>query len=296
LRFFKVGADLDLGLGKLTGFVKQSEYAKTFFFEDWRDKKFFWKQFLSGAFITIVMTGLDQDMMQKNLSCRNLKEAQLNMFTFSGILIVVNLLFLSLGVLLYHYAEANGLNVPTHGDELYPSIALSGEIGLGVAILFILGLIAAAYSSADSALTALTTSVCIDLLNLNENIAEERKPLRMRVHLIMSAVLFSVIMLFSLINDQSVISDLFTAAGYTYGPLLGLYAFGLLTKRKVKDKWVPLICISSPILTYLIQVNSKFLLNGYEFSFEILILNGILSFTGLLLIAEKHENKATIKS
>ena len=284
ITIWKIGAALNLDISSIASSISESELSKTFFFEDWRDKRFFWKQFISGAFITIVMTGLDQDMMQKNLSCKSLKEAQWNMFSFSLVLVFVNLLFLSLGVLLYQYAAQIGMEIPTKGDELFPSIALGGELGFTVAILFILGLIAAAYSSADSALTALTTSVCIDILNIENIEQEHKKSSRIKVHILMSFILFSVIILFSFLNDESVISELFTAAAYTYGPLLGLFTFGLVSTKKTVDKLVPIVCIASPVFTYLIHVNSKELFNGYEFGFEILLINGAITFMGLFLL------------
>lgn len=275
---FQIGSQLDLSFSGIIDTVRESDYSDTFFFEDWKAANYFWKQFLSGAFITIVMTGLDQDMMQKNLSCRNLSEAKKNMLSMSVVLVFVNLLFLSLGVLLYNYAAKMGIVLPEQTDELYPQLALSGGLGTTVAVLFILGLIAAAYSSADSALTALTTSVCVDFLSIDKKETALALKLRKRVHVLMSLLLYVVIMLFSLISDESVVSSLFKAAGYTYGPLLGLYAFGLLHKHAVNDRLVPFICILSPLLTYLLQSNSEAWLNGYKFGFELIILNGLLCY------------------
>lgn len=288
ITIYQISAHFGWSFSELSQQIDASPLSKTFFFDDWRDGKFFWKQFLSGAFITIVMTGLDQDMMQKNLSCKNLKEAQWNMLSFSSILVVVNLFFLSLGVLLFMYANQLGIGIPERTDDLYPMLALDGHLGTTAAILFIIGLIAAAYSSADSALTALTTSVCIDFLEIEKKEVDEQTSLRKKVHLFMSLMLFIVIMIFSLISDESVISSLFKAAGYTYGPLLGLFAFGMISRKKVRDKWIPLVCIISPILTYLLQYNSKALFNGYEFSFEIIILNGLLAYFGIWLLAYKR--------
>ena len=284
---WQIGSTFQLGFTEMIETIHNSELSKTFFFEDWKNKQYFWKQFLSGALITVVMTGLDQDMMQKNLSCKNLKDSRLNMFSFSLILVLVNLMFLSLGVLLYYYAAQTGLEIPSKGDELYPSIALSGQLGIGVSILFLLGLVAAAYSSADSALTALTTSVCIDLLDINSKPEKLKDRSRKRVHLIMSGLLFVVIMLFSLINDESVISELFTAAAYTYGPLLGLFAFGLTTKLQVYDRRVPWLCLLSPFITYMIDTNAAAWFNGFEFGYEILLLNGMITYLGLLLLRQR---------
>lgn len=284
---WQIGSSFQLGFTEIVGTINESELSKTFFFEDWKSKQYFWKQFLSGALITVVMTGLDQDMMQKNLSCKNLRDSRLNMFSFSLILVLVNLMFLSLGVLLYYYAAETGMEIPLKGDELYPTIALSGELGIAVSVLFLLGLVAAAYSSADSALTALTTSVCIDLLDINSKSEKQKDRSRKKVHLLMSGLLFVVIMLFSLINDESVISELFTAAAYTYGPLLGLFSFGLSNKFQVMDKRVPWLCLLSPLITYLVDANAASWFNGFEFGYEILLLNGLITYLGLLLLRQR---------
>jgi Na+/proline symporter len=292
ITIYQISGQMGWSFSELFQQIDQSPLSKTFFFDDWRDGKFFWKQFLSGAFITIVMTGLDQDMMQKNLSCKNLKEAQWNVLSFSTVLVFVNVLFLSLGVLLYMYSEQIGIAIPERADDLYPQLALNGHLGTAAVVLFILGLIAAAYSSADSALTALTTSVCIDMLDIEKKAAEHQTRLRKKVHLFMSLILYIVIMIFSLISDESVISSLFKAAGYTYGPLLGLYSFGMISKKAVRDRWIPLVCLLSPIVTYLLQLNSETLFNGYKFSFEIIILNGLLAYWGIWLLSYKKKAKA----
>lgn len=287
ITIWQIGFQLDLSFSQLIETVSDSDYSKTFFFDDWRGKQFFWKQFISGAFITIVMTGLDQDMMQKNLSCRNIKEAKWNMMSLSVVLIIVNILFLSLGALLYIYVDQTGISIPEKSDELYPFLALSGDLGILAAALFILGLIAAAYSSADSALTALTTSVCIDFLSIDKKSEKEAVAIRKRVHVVMSFLIYLVIIVFSFINDNSVISDLFTAAGYTYGPLLGLYAYGLIHKNSIKDYLVPWICIICPVLTYCLNAYSVELLDGYQFGFEIIVLNGLLTYLGIHMISIK---------
>lgn len=261
--------------------ISQSEMSRIFFFDEWKSANAFWKQFLSGVFITIVMTGLDQDMMQKNLSCRSLKDAQKNMFWLSIILVFVNLIFLSLGVLLYDYADVNGISET--GDKLFSAVALSGDLGIVVGIFFIIGLIAAAYSSADSALTALTTSFCVDILDIKSKDAEKGKRLRKQVHIMFSVILLLVILAFKYTVDESVIKELFVAAGYTYGPLLGLYAFGLFSKWQVKDKWVPAIAVVAPILSYILKDNSQEWF-GYTFGFELLLVNGLLMLVGLWLI------------
>ena len=230
------------------------------------------------------MTGLDQDMMQKNLTCKTLKDAQKNMFWFTIVLTIVNFVFLSLGLLLTVYAEQNGIDA--HKDDLFPILAKS-HLGFGVFVFFILGLIAAAYSSADSALTALTTSFSIDIINIDKKYNEqEQVTVRKKIHILISVIIIFVIIAFKyLIKDESVIAKLFVFAGYTYGPLLGLYAFGLFTKWQVKDKLVPIIAVLSPILSYIISVNSSKWL-GFEFGFFILILNGFLTFLGLILVRQ----------
>ena len=284
---YYISDGLGISGSNLINYVSESELSQIFFFDDVKSANYFWKQFLSGAFITIVMTGLDQDMMQKNLTCRNLKDAQKNMFWFTIVLVFVNLLFLVLGLLLTVYAQENGIDASK--DLLFPTIATQSDMGIGLAIVFILGLIAAAYSSADGALTALTTSFCIDIIDLEKKYeAQKQVKIRKLIHIGFS-LLFIVIMVgFKyLVDDASVIERLFVFAGYTYGPLLGLFAFGLFTKWQVRDKIVPIIAILSPILSYIISVNSAKWF-GFEFGFFILILNGFLTFTGLVLIRGKQ--------
>ena len=260
--------------------IRDSSYSNIFYF-DWRASNDFFKQFISGAFIAIVMTGLDQDMMQKNLTCKNLNDAQKNIFWFCVILVIANLLFLSLGALLYLYAESINFQIPVTTDDLYPLLALN-EFGFLTSTIFILGIIAAAYSSADSALTSLTTSFCIDFLDIEKK--NNKRRTRLLVHIGFSILLFIVILIFNEINDESVINSIFKAAGYTYGPLLGLFSFGIFTKYKIKDKFVFPVCITSPLISYLVNIYSEELLFGYKFGFEILLLNGILTFIGLYLI------------
>ena len=288
LSIYFIANHFNLGFGELIAFVKNDSGSQAFFWGDPNDLKFFPRQFLAGAFIAIVMTGLDQDMMQKNLSCRSLKDSQKNMFWFSTSLVFVNLLFLSLGLLLQKYALDVGLDA--HGDQLFPIVAMQGGLGLLVGLTFFLGLIAAAYSSADSALTSLTTSFCVDVLEFEKKPRENEKAIRKKVHLGFSALLVMVILIFHQISNDSVIAELFKVAGYTYGPLLGLYAFGLFTKRDAKDSVIPLICIVSPILAYLLNTA----LNnyaGFEFGFELLIVNGLITFTGLLLARDTNAIK-----
>jgi solute:Na+ symporter, SSS family len=280
-----ISAEMNLGFLGLYETIRESEYSQIFFFEDWGDTQHFVKQFLAGAFIAIVMTGLDQDMMQKNLSCKNIREAQKNMFWFSIVLVFVNVLFLSLGVLLYQFAALKGITAT--GDDLYPIVATNGELGIAVGLFFILGLIAAAYSSADSALTALTTSFSVDFLNIEQKAAQQQIKIRQWVHIGFSILLVFVILIFKLINDDSVISALFIAAGYTYGPLLGLYAFGLFTQYAVKDRYVPIIAVLSPLICYIVNFNAEQWF-GFQLGFELLIINGFLTFIGLTLVRVKQ--------
>lgn len=281
-----VSDELNISSGNLLGYVLDSDLSKTFFFDDFKSGNYFWKQFISGAFIAIVMTGLDQDMMQKNLTCRTLKDAQKNMFWFTIVLTIVNFIFLSLGLLLTVYAQQNGIDA--HKDDLFPVLA-KNHLGISVFAFFLLGLIAAAYSSADSALTSLTTSFSIDILDIEKKYDEAKQvAVRKRIHILISLVLIIVIVAFKyIIKDESVIKKLFIFAGYTYGPLLGLYAFGLFTKWQVKDKLVPIIAILSPVLSYIISVNSAKWF-GFEFGFFILILNGFITFLGLILVRRQQ--------
>jgi SSS family transporter len=282
---------LDMSWTSMVDQLQASKYSKIFTWEIASGQNF-WKQFISGAFIAIVMTGLDQDMMQKNLTCKSLKDAQKNMFWFCVVLVIVNFFFLIMGALLYLYAEQFGVPLPARTDDLFPLLALN-HFPLIASILFLLGIIAAAYSSADSALTALTTSFCVDFLSLGKDNQPIAKQTRIKVHLAFSFLLFIVVLAFNAINDQSVITAVFVAAGYTYGPILGLFAFGLFTKWQVKDKWVPLICFLSPIVSYLLNQNSAALFGGFKFGFLILVVNGLLTFIGLYFL--KTEKKIVLQ-
>jgi Na+/proline symporter len=283
---YYVSTDLGISGGNLLGYILDSDLSKTFFFDDFKSENYFWKQFISGAFIAIVMTGLDQDMMQKNLTCKSLKDAQKNMFWFTIVLTIVNFIFLSLGLLLTVYAQQLGIDA--HKDALFPILA-KNHLGVGIFIFFLIGLIAAAYSSADSALTALTTSFSIDILDIEKKYDKTKQiAIRKRIHILISLLLILVIVAFKyIIKDESVIAKLFVFAGYTYGPLLGLYSFGLFTKWQVKDKLVPAVAILSPILSYIISINSLKSFD-FDFGFFILILNGLLTFLGLILIRRKQ--------
>ena len=279
---------LHIGFGDIIGTVRDSDYSKVFDW-DWRPKTNFFKQFFAGAFIAIVMTGLDQDMMQKNLTCKTIKDAQKNMFWFSIALVPVNLLFLSLGALLFIYANQTGIAIPAKTDFLYPMLAFDYFTGIA-GIVFMLGIIAAAYSSADSALTALTSAFSIDFLKLDVNKNDKKtKWTKQLTHIGFSIFMFLVIIVFHAVNDESVISSVFTFAGYTYGPLLGLFAFGLYTKRRVLDKSVPFLAILSPVLCYFLSTFSEELFNGYKFGFELLIVNGFFMFMGMLVFSSKSK-------
>ncbi len=267
--------------------IKQSDYSQLFYFEGgWSDPNNFFKQFFSGALITIVMTGLDQDMMQKNLTCKTLDESKKNMYSLSFVLIFANILFLTLGALLYIYAANLGIDIPEKGDQLFPTIALQ-HLPAGLGILFVLGLIAAAYSSADSALTSLTTSFCVDFLNFEKRDDEnQKKKTRIWVHVTFSFILLVVILVFNALSNDSVINELFRAAGYTYGPILGLFVYGISSKRELKNNWVIPVCLAAPILSYLIDSNSINWFNGFTLGFLILPLNGLLTILGLWLISK----------
>ncbi|MFD1819026.1 Na+/proline symporter [Pseudarcicella hirudinis] len=285
-----ISNQLHLGVGDMITQVSNSSYSKLFVWE-WADKHHFVKDFLSGAFIAIVMTGLDQDLMQKNLTCKSIGEAQKNMFWFYIVLVFVNLLFLSLGALLYIYAQQTGFLIPDKTDDLYPMLALGGHFGSLAAVTFLLGIIAATYASSDSALTALTTSFCIDFMNIEKYEEAKRAKIKHYVHLGFSILFFLVIIVFKALNNQEVISAVFNLAGYTYGPLLGLFSFGLFLKTPVNDKFVPLVCILSPLFIYVLDVNSKEWFNGYQFGFEKLILNGLFTFAGLMILSKKQDKK-----
>ena len=289
LSIYFISNELGIGLGDIFKKISDAGYTKVVE-TDWHNKNFFLKQFFSGAFIAIVMTGLDQEMMQKNISCRNIKEAQKNMFTFSGILVIVNILFLTLGAVLYMYASSKGIGLPTKSDNLFPEIAFN-HLGPIAGLVFMIGLVSAAYPSADGALTALTTSFCVDFLGFKDKSKldeKQKKKVCYAVHLSFAIILLIVILIFRALNNEAVINAIYTAAGYTYGPLLGLFAFGLFTKFAVKDRYVWIVAIISPVLCYFLSMYSEMLFNGYKFGFELLILNGLLTFTGLFLLRKKR--------
>ena len=299
LTIYFICDSLNFGLIEAFEQIKTSNYSKIFFFEDIMKGTYFWKQILGGIFVTIATVGLDQDLMQKNLSCKNIADAQKNMYTFTGIFVVINIFFLSVGALLYIYAQQNNIQVPMvnnvpRTDLLFPEIAFN-HLALIPSIIFLLGLTAATFATTDSALTALTTSFCIDFLGMDKA-ENQNKPNIVRtrhlVHIAFSFLMFIVIVIFNAINDNSVVEMVFKIASYTYGPLLGLYGFGLFMKTKtVHDKFVPIICIIAPAICLLININSKQIFGNYIIGNELIIINGLLTFFGLLLISKPATEK-----
>lgn len=273
----EVASAMGWSLSQAAEAVWRSDMSRVFVFDDWSSKQNFWKQFLSGIFIVIVMTGLDQDKMQKNLTCKTLHEAQKDMCSYGFAFVPANLLFLSLGILLMMLAQRERLAMPESGDELLPMFAATGWMGDTVVALFTIGIVAASFSSADSAMTALTTSFCVDILGRPDD-----EKARRRVHVGIAAVFVVFILLFRLVNSTSLIDAIYILCSYTYGPLLGLFAFGLFTRRRVRDRVVPWIAVASPVLCYVLDVSVQSL-TGYRFGYELLMLNGLLTFAGLWL-------------
>ena len=282
---YKVAADLNLTMGDAISAVSGHELSRVFIWDDWVSKQYFWKQFLSGVFIVLVMTGVDQDMMQKNLTCKTLRGAQKDMCTYGVAFLPANLLFLSLGVLLVMWYQQHGLTLPASGDELLPGyVEQTSSIFHLTSCLFVLGIVAASFSSADSALTSLTTIYCVDILGQKDN-----EQLRKRTHLGMCAVFVLFILFFKVVNSTSLIDAIYIICGYTYGPLLGLFAYGLLTKRVVNDRLVPYIAVASPLLCYAIDYGVG-QMTGYRFGYELLMLNGLITFAGLYLSSKGQDD------
>lgn len=275
LIIYQVMAALGMSPSEAVAAIAHDSHSRLFVFDDWFSRQNFWKQFLSGIFVVIVMTGLDQDMMQKNLTCKTLREAQKDMCSYGFAFVPANLLFLSLGVLLLMLAQKQGMALPETPDDLLPMFAASGAMGTGVVVLFTIGIVAASFSSADSALTAITTSLCVDILGKREDVR-----LRKRMHLLVAVVFMLFIIAFKAINSTSVIDAIYILCSYTYGPLLGLFAFSLLTRRAVDDRWVPWVCVASPLVCFAIDVATSHFM-GYQFGYELLMLNGALTFLGL---------------
>jgi SSS family transporter len=288
LTIYYIGRNLGLDAGSMWSLVSDSDLSKTFFFDDGNDKRYFWKQFPAGVFTMIATTGLDQDMMQKTLSCKDFRDARKNMITGGILQIFINLLFLVLGVLLYSYALANHIVLPGKGDEVFPFLATQGYFPSIVGVLFIIGLISAAYAAAGSALTALTTSFTVDILKSPKKKTEnEVAGIRKKVHIGMAVVMGVVIVIINVLNNASVIDTVYRLASYTYGPLLGMFVFGILTKQSIRDNYVPVVALISPVLCLILDINSKIWFNGYEFSHERLILNALFTFAGLCLLVRK---------
>lgn len=285
---WKVKDAMDLDMGGMVQTLTENPHFRIFEFNDWHSTQHFVKQFFSGIFITIVMTGLDQDMMQKNLSCKSLKDAQKNMYTYGFAFTPVNFLFLALGVLLLSLASQKNIELPALNDDILPMFCTSGILGHSILIFFTIGIIAAAFSSADSALTALTTSFCVDILGVEKEEANKAKRTRLMVHLLISALFAIIILIFKAVNSRSVIDAIYMIASYTYGPLLGLFVFGLFTQKQPRDKYVPYICILSPLICfatdYLVKQHT-----GYAFGYEMLMLNGAITFFGLWAASVKHK-------
>lgn len=274
--------------------VSNDPHSRVFEFSDWSSKHHFLKQFFSGIFIAIVMTGLDQDMMQKNLSCKNLRSGQKDLCSYGMVFLPVNFLFLCLGVLLLLYFKSHGILIPENGDSLLPTFITSDGVGESALIFFSIGIIASAFSSADSALTALTTSFCIDILEIEDSASRyhhNSESVRKRVHLIMSLVFIIFIVIFKALDSSSVIDAIYTIAGYTYGPLLGLFSFGMFTHRSTKNKYIPYICIISPVTCYILDTLTYHLC-GYKFGYEMLMFNGLLTFIGLYIFSTNSKHKA----
>ncbi|TWO34425.1 sodium:solute symporter [Seonamhaeicola sediminis] len=292
LSIYFINKSLDWNFGEFLASSELKSYSKVFITDSFLERNHFIKSFLGGMFITICMTGLDQDMMQKNLTCKSLKDAQKNMISFSIVLVVVTFLFMLLGALLYIYANKHNITIPLMDgkpktDLLFPEIALNSGLGITLAITFMLGLIAAAYSSADSALTSLTTSFCVDFLNINKKPKNLQKHIRKKTHVGMSVLLVIVIIIFKYVLNSNVIDSLLTVAGYTYGPLLGLFAFGIFTKYQVKDRYVWIVALCSVVLITIIGSIPSEQLGGYVLGYELLPINGLLTFVGLILIRRK---------
>lgn len=289
LCIYYIASDLHLNFTGMITTISDSDLSRMFFFDDVNDKRYFFKQFLAGVFTMIAMTGLDQDMMQRNLSCKNFKDSQKNMITSGISQFFVILLFLMLGVLLYTFTARQGIDNPAKSDELFPMIATGSYFPGIVGVLFIVGLISAAYSAAGSALTALTTSFTVDILGVKGKTEETVVKIRKRVHVGMAVVMGVVIFVFNLLNNTSVIDAVYILASYTYGPILGMFAFGIFTKKQVRDKYIPVVAIASPILCYILQRNSEAWFGGYQFSYELLIFNALFTFIGLCLLIKKND-------
>ena len=278
-----IAKDLGLDFRGMCRTIKESEYSRIFFFDDINHKEYFWKQFLAGIFTVIAMTGLDQDLMQRTMASRNAKDSQKNLITSGLLQIPVIFLFLCLGVLMYIFAQSKGIQQT--GDTLFPAVATGGWLPPVAGVFFVVGLVSCAFAAGGSALTALTTSFTVDILGTKGKTEDQVTSMRKRVHLVMAALMGAVIMVFHFLNTNSAIDAVYKLASYTYGPILGMFAFGILTKRRVRDKWVPLVALAAPVLCLILQSNSERWFGGYTFSYEILLINALLTFLGLLIIS-----------
>ncbi len=286
-----IAKDLGLDWSGITQTIRQSEMSQLFFFDDINDKRYFFKQFLAGVFTVIATTGLDQDMMQKVLSCKSPADSQKNMIISGVMQIFINLLFLMVGVMLFTYAVREQIPLPAKSDELFPLIATGGYFPPIVGVIFTFGLIAAAFAAAGSAMTALTTSFSIDLLNVKNQEQDKIAKTRNKVHILIAVLMAAVIIIINLLNNTSVIDAVYILASYTYGPILGIFAFGIFTKKNVRDRYVPLVAILSPLICFIIDKNSSAWFNGYQFSYELLIMNAAVTFIGLVCLIRKNEVK-----
>ena len=283
LTIYFITRNMGLDFSGMVATIRDSDLSRTFFFDNPKEKTFFWKQFLAGVFTMIATTGLDQDFMQRNLSCRNPRDSQKNILTSGLVQLVINLLFLMLGVLLYTFIDSKGIARPDKSDRLFPMVATQGYLPLMVGILFIIGLISSAYAAAGSALTALTTSFTVDVLGIKNKSETQINATRKKVHIAMAVVMGIVIFVFNILNKTSVVDAVYILASYTYGPILGLFAFGILTKKQVRDKWVPLVVILAPILCFFIDKLTRYFWN-YQFSYELIIMNAVITFLGMWMI------------
>ncbi|GAB6010291.1 sodium:solute symporter [Bacteroidia bacterium] len=292
LIIWQVASKLGFDFSQVIDTVRTSQHSRIFIFDDWTSRQNFFKQFLSGIFIVIVMTGLDQNMMQKNLTCRNLKDARKNMVTYGFGFIPMNYLFLSLGILLLAFISAQGIALPEKSDQILPMLATE-YLGFPVLVCFTIGIIAASFSNADSALTSITTSTCVDLLETEKKDPKTSRKIRSRIHLLVCLVFFTIILFIDRINQNSILDTIYKLASYTYGPLLGLFFFGLFTKMSIKDKFAPVVCILAPAISYL----TEFILLrfwNYQVGYEILLLNGLLTITGLICISQRKLNRTNL--
>lgn len=292
LMIVQVSGKLNLNIHELFETVATNSHSRIFVFDDWHSHQYFFKQFFSGIFIAIAMTGLDQDMMQKNLTCKNLKDAKKNMYWYGISFIPLNLLFLTLGAMMLLLGTQNNINLPLNPDEILPFFA-SGYLGATVSFLFIIGLIAATFASSDSALASLTTSYCVDILEVKKDEPKTAERKRKYTHIGMSLVLIFVVLCFKALNNRSIIDAIYTVVSYTYGPLLGMFGFGLFVKQQVNDRFVPYVALASPLICYALNQFTNTVLN-YSFGYELLILNGLITFAGMWLIRTKKISEEII--